>query len=297
MEDKETSSFGRSVGVFFVGLLKILLGIIVLGLIGLVIYFGVVYLHQEVIRPLQNSEQVLSNLQDRMETNQDQIDQRLADFNSRMTALESQGDLDQESLSELQARAAKLETLTSDQAAALKELDQMQKDLAGLQVTVKKLMVTPEPVEVADDPAVVSLVQEVGLLKAMTLLSRSRAYLLQGSYDLAAEDLKNSGVVLKELEASFPEDKAAVLQSLVQRIELAGSSLPANPVLAAEDLEIAWRILVNELAVQAAPEVQAEETVLPLEQPDGALPTPTAQPPSGTPTPTPIPTLTSTPSL
>lgn len=297
MEDKETSSFGRSVGVFFVGLLKILLGIIVLGLIGLVIYFGVVYLHQEVIRPLQNSEQVLSNLQDRMETNQDQIDQRLADFNSRMTALESQDDLDQESLSELQARAAKLETLTSDQAAALKELDQMQKDLAGLQVTVKKLMVTPEPVEVADDPAVVSLVQEVGLLKAMTLLSRSRAYLLQGSYDLAAEDLKNSGVVLKELEASFPEDKAAVLQSLVQRIELAGSSLPANPVLAAEDLEIAWRILVNELAVQAAPEVQAEETVLPLEQPDGALPTPTAQPPSGTPTPTPIPTLTSTPSL
>lgn len=135
MEDKETSSFGRSVGVFFVGLLKILLGIIVLGLIGLVIYFGVVYLHQEVICPLQNSEQVLSNLQDRMETNQDQIDQRLADFNSRMTALESQGDLDQESLSELQARAAKLETLTSDQAAALKELDQMQKDLAGLQVT------------------------------------------------------------------------------------------------------------------------------------------------------------------
>jgi hypothetical protein len=67
-------------------------------------------------------------------------------------------------------------------------------------------------------------------------------YLSQSNFGLAKEDVQSARDLLAELQTGSNDE---VLAQAVTRLDLALSNLPAFPVVASGDLEIAWQILMT----------------------------------------------------
>ena len=301
--EKNGASFGRALGSFIKALFKFLLAVAALGLVGLIVYFGVIYLYREIIYPIQTNQYKMDDLEAQMTANQNLVNERLSDFNDRLVELESQGDLSTERFAQFESDLGAAQELLAGQSESLKTLEGLDKSLDALDKRLTALegvlAETPGPEEeamMAEGAEVVELRAEVGLLKTMSLMSRSRAYLIQKNYDLALEDAENALVVLQGVQADLPEEKAGVVDGLVERLRLAVNNLPDNPVLASDDLEIAWRTLVDELVIPSATGMEIDMDVLETEVIESAtLETEATVEMTGTPTPTPTQSLTVSP--
>jgi hypothetical protein len=93
---------------------------------------------------------------------------------------------------------------------------------------------------------------------------------------LAAGELQAASALLLNLQQQAPVYQQAALDGIIQRLSIAAGNLPARPVLAAEDLEIAWQLLQAGLPGGQGGVLPAAETPA---SPDLEI----------TPTPTPVP--------
>ena len=121
------------------------------------------------------------------------------------------------------------------------------------------------------------------MAKAMELLARGRQLLVENNPGLAQGDIEAARLLLAGLRPSLNETQLAALDEIVQRLDLALANLApiagrtASPVLAAQDLELAWQMI---LAGLPGPSATPAPTLTRL--------TPTVTPtpgPSATPTP------------
>jgi hypothetical protein len=113
----------------------------------------------------------------------------------------------------------------------------------------------------------------------MELLSRSRLYLIQNNPGLSRQDVEAARQTLAEVQENVPPDQKQIVSFWLQRLDLALENLNGTPVIAANDLEIAWSMLA---AGFSAP-VQME--TMPLAQtPTPEMTAKAATPPPATPT-------------
>jgi hypothetical protein len=125
-----------------------------------------------------------------------------------------------------------MDSLTEDIAQTVDDID-------ALSVTVK------------DEAPLVTVRTEVHLLKAMELLTRARLQLAQDNPGAAKTEVQEARNLLLNLGATLPEDQQKALAAIVQRLELGLANLPDAPRLAADDLEVAWQLLVKGLPAQS----------------------------------------------
>jgi hypothetical protein len=299
------SNFGErlelALRTFIRGLLRLLLIVIVAIGIGLAFYYGVPYLYRQFILPVQTNTAQLQEIQaSQAQTNQ-QVNQRLEQLQSRLTALENQGTLDTEAIAELRTRLSMAEQSLEDQAATLARLDELQARLNQLQqqVDYNKIdsdLLAQEVHATASPYTLLSF--DVQMIKVMELISHGRLYLIHNNLGLAREDIFAAQQLLVSLQAIAPTDQLALLTALIKRMDLVVGNLPGAPVLAADDLEIAWKMLV--IGQSGGTDLFIEPTLSPADNPTPTLiPTSTAwvtPTPSLTPfeTPTAISTATAT---
>jgi 2-C-methyl-D-erythritol 4-phosphate cytidylyltransferase len=151
-----------------------------------------------------------------------------------------------------------LEKSIDAHTASLTKLDEIQ---AALENKIQK----------SQDETLLQLKHEVVYTRALDMLGRARLYLAQSNFGLAREDVKSAHDLLQTLQA---EDDNATLDQAIARLDLVLGNLPAFPVVASGDLEIAWQILAN----GKAPIIVTPEPA--------AITTPTIEPtPETTPTP------------
>ena len=81
------------------------------------------------------------------------------------------------------------------------------------------------------------LATQVTMLRSMELLSRARLFLYQANYGLAEQDVAAA-------RALIPTD-TAVGEEVALRLDRVIESLPDRPVTAADDLDIAWQLLLS----------------------------------------------------
>jgi hypothetical protein len=79
------------------------------------------------------------------------------------------------------------------------------------------------------------------------MLSRARLYLYESNFGLARLDVQAARDLLLSLQSDIATDKEAALGEVITRLDLALGNLPDFPVIAADDLNIAWQLLVNGL--------------------------------------------------
>jgi hypothetical protein len=270
---------------------------------GALLYVGILYGASRVVKPLQVNAERLNLLETGQALEHQQLDERFSQYGERLAALERQRAAADETLSQLQGSAGALEQAVQEQTARLKEVDALRLDVAnftGMSSYIATEVMGMRMTQTAGEEPLGALRRDLSVLQAMELLNRSRLYMLQANYGIAAQDARAARAALEGLRGQVPDYQSAALEAWIARLDLALSSLPDAPVVAADDLEIAWRMLSAGLPGPGGVETGTPgpggltPTATPYWLTPPASSTPTALAGSATPTPY-LPAVTSTP--
>ena len=265
--DTQSASVGPTVGQrvrrFFELLLRLVSWIIIFTVFSAALYYAVPLLYQRFVVPVEQNTVQVAELQ----AQQQQLEQQLSALQQEFAALETAQGENTESLSELDDRLAELKTGIDSHTKSLAALEKMQSSL-----------------QEQDELTSSELARQIDLMKSMELLSRARLYLYQSNFGLAKADVQAARDLLLEVRPNAKSFLARELDVVIQRLDLVLSNLPNFPIAAADDLDIAWQILISGM-----PSLDTNATAIPA----GTLvstPAPAITstiPPSTQPTPTP----------
>jgi TolA-binding protein len=264
-ELKPTPSFWSRLERAFVNILRFLLIIAVLAGVVAAIYYGTPYLYEKFILPVETNTARLSEVESKQATDVSQLNVHIADLKSRLADLETRQTTNSQAMAESQGRIAALETALQSHSETLKQLAAMQTSLDTLSATSTK----HESLLVGGNSALTDLQRQVTMSRSIELLSRASLYLYESNFGLARQDVQAARELLVKLQSDTPVDKIANLQDVISRLDLVLGNLPSFPVIAANDVDIAWQLLVYDLPDLPTPTFTPE--------PDTNTPTPTAE--------------------
>lgn len=252
---EEEPSFLTRLGQAFLVFLRALMRLIALAIIivgiGAAFYYGLPFINQKVIVPIEQNTVGIRELNDQIEILQTQLD-------------------------EVNARVDAVEKTIETQSASIAQLEEMQKTLE-------------EEMTTQNNSVMVALKREVMYTRAIETLSRARLYLSQSNFGLAKTDVQSARDLIAELSLDAPTYQVDAFNQILMRLDLALGNLPAFPVIAVDDVDIAWQLMMMGL-----PESEAE--IVPTATPLPPTLTPTVViEPSATVTLTPAPVLEITP--
>jgi prefoldin subunit 5 len=243
--DVEKPSFWSRLGQAFLNFLRALFRLIatliVIGGIGAAIYFGVPFINDNLIVPVQQNTTHINQLENKIATLQTQLD-------------------------ETNARIGNLETNIETHTASIAELEEMQ-------ATLK------QEISNQNNSVMIALKREVMLTRSIETIARARLFLSQSNFGLARDDVQATRDILSALLVDAPAYQVDTLNQIITRLDFALGNLPAFPVIAVDDVDIAWQLLMMGL-----PESEAD-----------IIATYTPLPPPATPTPDSVSTFTPTP--
>lgn len=219
-------SFGERVSRFFRFLLRLAALLVILAIISMALYFVLPWLYQKYITPVEQNTAQMSELQSRLE----QTEQELAHLQTRLEDIEAGQNQNAGSLNELDQRVNDIETEINARTQSLAALEQMQSELQ-------------EQTEANS----AEFQRQLDLLKAMELLSRARLFMYQSNFGLARQDVQIARHLLATVQTDAPESLADDLDAVLLRLDMTLSNLPNFPVVASDDLDIAWQILLSGL--------------------------------------------------
>jgi hypothetical protein len=245
-------TLGQRVRGFFGFLLRLIVILVILGIIAVGLSYIMPLIYQKYIQPVQENTAQLSELNNHLAQNEIAI----AGLQVKLEAAQTEQARQAQSLSDLEGKVQKIEEQIAAHTQSLAALEQMQSTLQA--------QTNATDAEVA---------RQIKLLKSMELLSRARLYMYQSNFGLARQDAQTARDLLAEVQPTAPADFADDLAEVIHRLDLALANLPAFPVAASDDLDIAWQILLGGLPQPQATPVSTE-TPVPAE--GTATPTPQA---------------------
>jgi chaperonin cofactor prefoldin len=329
-QSPEKQSFGDRMAIAFLAfiraLITLLVVVLVIGLLAAAVIYGGPALYRQYVAPIQDNLAQLQSDQAQQEQTNQQFSQRMDSLQSRITDLESQRDAEKQAMDELQVQITSLAgtqqasqlAWQSTQTAGNGQIDQLNSRLATLATqsanlqqkiasTDSNLSNFATAIQSENLPVAV-LRRELQLVKAMEYLTRARISLIANNAGSAQSDIQAGQDQLTTLVSLVPDYQTSALQAIIKRLDLALGNLPDSPVLASDDLEIAWQLLQKGLPEEAgltpAPTTTGSQTpaaqLTGTDEQSTGTPTPTPTAPQGpattrTPTPTPTPRITATP--
>ncbi len=169
---KEQDSFLSRLGRAFVNFLRALLRLVVLvifiGGIGALLYYGLPYINQTFIAPVERNTAQIEKLETEISALQTQLDE----MNGRVETLEKSAEAYTLSIQKLEGMQTELET-------------QLQEN---------------------NDKILLDLKHEVMMTRALDTLARARLYLAQSNFGLAKIDVQSAHNLLVELQAETNEE-------------------------------------------------------------------------------------------
>lgn len=245
---RRSNGIGRVLGV----LLRIVFVIVIGVILALGIYLGVPKIYRDWFLPIRENSARIAALEEGLKAIQENQDRRLDQFGDRMAALEGKLASQVELLSELEANLGMLveEGATQDeQIADLAALEGQIEDLeADLQETGQDLESLHEEMEDIGVPSE-QLSRQLQLIRVMELVNRGRLWLVQGNFGLAAQQIETAVESLQVLvERAEAEDLRSDLMAINEHLLSAQERLRVSPVVADNELEIAWRLLLESTA-------------------------------------------------
>jgi uncharacterized coiled-coil protein SlyX len=265
-EEEEPGIFRR----FLRFLLRIIV-VIVLGIgLGAGVFYGTQKLYRDFIATAQENRQRLDQLEndlalsdEKVETRMDQLDERLIDLEGRLA-------VQAETIAGLEARVERLRSVQDEHEDEVTELALLPDDVTEVEVTILELTQKVEGIEAELTALGVpahQLQYQLQLVRTMTLLTRARVSLIHDNLGLASEDISAAVDLLQDMIEQGTPEEIETLESILKRLELALDDVRDSPVIAADELEIAWKLLIEATEFSpmpiptATPELQPTETV------------------------------------
>ncbi len=210
----------------------VLILLVLAGAVYAILLYGVPFIYNTFLRPVENNTAQLSQVATQQASDTKRLEGEIATLQERVTELESRADAVDKSL------AAHDKTLAN---------------LATIQTELK------QSISDQNTQLIAQMSYQVDLLRAVNYLSRCRLYLSQSNFGLAREDALSARQLLSSLQASAPAGQAYAMNEAANRLDLALANLPAYPVVAVYDIDIAWQYLADGLSA-TAPTITAPTT-------------------------------------
>jgi hypothetical protein len=218
------SRLGRAFVNFLWMLLRVFVILSILAAIGAAVFFGAPYLNEKFVVPVEKNTARI----DEVAAQQAEAVNRL---NEEITALQTR-------LDETNGRVGALEESIAAHTATLTKLEAMQATLD--QASAKQR-----------DIFIIELKHQIMITRAIEMLARGRLYLSQSNFGLAKTDVQSARDVLSALHAEAPAYQLDALDAIIARLDLALGNLPDFPVIAVDDVDIAWQLLMQGLPESA----------------------------------------------
>jgi len=256
---------------------------LVLGaILGILAFLGLAVFYIQIVQPLQESvedleariqqnedqiSQRLDDIADRLAVIEDQSDsfkEMLADLEVQLETIETSQETLAAGQSEIAEDIQALGTEVSDMETRLGALENDLQAYISIKETLQaKLETLQEDVEVASlfisgfnqNAETISeqiasygerwqaLENEVQLLKAMELLTRSRILLVQGNTDLARADIQDARDLLADLSGKVSDFQETALLEITSRLDNVLERINTAPTSVVNLLESAWKLL------------------------------------------------------
>jgi len=232
------------------------------------VYYGGTAISNAVLLPLEENRQQMDLLQTRQaQSDQDyarQVDELRAIIGTQ-DALQIAGE---QTITDLRAELAGIETdlqtrldeVENDTTLALSQMETLEGRIDGLDASLESYYraIDSSQLEMAaiqekvslEGQAIDDMRRELQMVRAMELMIRSRLLLGQSNYGLAEQDILAAREMLVGLQPQAPVAQVETLSRVISRLDLVLSGLPDSPAIAAEDVEIAWQMLVRGLSPQ-----------------------------------------------
>jgi len=308
------NNFSRGLKRLLIFLARVILIVIIVGVVGIAVYFGApVLIDEYLLKDVNLNSSKIQEINDDLQSSSDFLTQRLTDLQSRIDSLEIQNDTESQNIDTLEAQISVVENSITQQEAFAEQLSTMESSLdeygsefltledrilnleeklGEIQADFISLNLSDEEQDLVIDSLIDddsqyedfnSIQLELDLLKVMELITRVRVFLGQGNIGLAKSDIQISQEIIMDISERVSENQDAYLSEITQRLALASENLSQNPALADEDLEVAWQLLLQGLPEELDSEF--DTTITPTPQSTGEIIV----------TPTITPTLTSEP--
>jgi hypothetical protein len=213
------SRLGRAFLTFLRALLRLFIILTVIAGIVAAIYYAVPFVNETFIVPLERNTARVGELEVEIATLQTQ----LQEMDTRVGAMEKTIDAHTVSIAKLEEMQATLEQETSTQSKSV----------------------------------MVALKREVMLTRSIETLSRARLYLSQSNFGFAKQDVQSTRDIQAQLLIDAPAYQVDALNQIVMRLDLALGNLPAFPVIAVDDVDIAWQLIMIGLPESEADTIAA----------------------------------------
>ncbi len=209
---KQPGAFRRFVRAFFRVLLWLVVIAGIVGAAGAAFYYGVPYIQRTFIDPLNANTSQIDEIAS-------QQAEDLAALDEKIAALETQ-----------------LSQFESDLTAKDERIAQLESDLADLE----------DSSLAGQEDLTAQLREETMIAYSLELIDRARLYLSQSNFGLARIDITVARERLSGMVSGVDGARKTQLTNVIDRLDMAINLLPDYPVVAANDLEIAWLLLIED---------------------------------------------------
>ena len=235
-------------------LLRLLVVVILGAALGTGLFYGAIRLYRDAVEPLRTLDTSLADLQLQIDQLQASQGQQTTEMRDRMTTLEGTMAGLKEQVSELEARLGILQQDQSALETRVEDLGQIESRLDEFSADQESLAMRMQAVEdmvAGEELPAQRIEQSLQLLRAMTIMTRARLSLNQLNLGLAQSDLGAASDILAilvgtsdgEAEGAAPVDPQLVEAS--DHLQAALTSVLSRPAVAEDELEIAWKLLVE----------------------------------------------------
>jgi uncharacterized coiled-coil protein SlyX len=222
-------------------------------LLGIAVYLGVPAFYREFVEPVRVNTHQIDTLNKELNTLNEDIGSQGTTVDEIEAMLEGTIAAQRETIAELSAQVGALEISIEelkDSAEGIadldRRLDEVDSVIGDLNSSVGAFGLR---IQDANTP-VAKFSRQLQLIKAMELLTRARFWFVQDNLGKATEDIQTAkDVVEGVLRSSFEneassEDEVELLSNIVERLDQALLAIEITPVVAADDLEIVWQLLI-----------------------------------------------------
>lgn len=210
-------------------------------------YLGIPAFYRDFIEPVQTNTQQFEALKKELGSTQEDVHDQANTVDEIYGLIEGSLAQQSETISELSAQIAGMDLRITDLEFKVEEVIGWERRLENIDETLGQLGSQVEEfgvkLEELDSPSD-RLARQVQLIKAMELITRARYWFIQDNLGKAREDIEIAREVAQAVLNEEQESEVEILTAIVERLDLAIIALELTPVVAADDLEIVWQLLI-----------------------------------------------------
>jgi chromosome segregation ATPase len=147
-----------------------------------------------------------------------------------LAALSTKGEGLETRLDEVQIQVDEMQTLSENIQKIEGDLENLSERLTELETVIEE-----------ENPPIEQIQRQVQLLRIMELVTRARMWIIQDNLGEAGDDLE---VAKEALESLVVTQEGESLQPIIERLDQILFEMSLSPVIAADDLEIVWQLLI-----------------------------------------------------